>query len=219
MQSVILLKQRFICRDNQNPGSLSKKCLFLMPFSPISGLFGKGTSPLNLHFWFISFLFEAIGLAGLWIDKDENIAVGGPCLAHKQVGTGSSAVLLITRWSRRIPAGAVAGCKVEPPDCAVLLCHCASPQELRTTDLMKSSVISARNTLFSHHPCPLGAVLICSLDFFPFPREPDKMFICCCSARGLLEVPCLAFMPRHIVPHGLAWPNFFLRESFPQTSC
>lgn len=76
-----------------------------MPPCPIPGIFSKGTSPLNLCFCFISFLFEARGLAGLWIGKDENIAVGGPCLAHKpwpenqlrQVGTGSSVFPLIKR--------------------------------------------------------------------------------------------------------------------------
>lgn len=76
-----------------------------MPPSLIPGIFGKGTSPLNLRFCFISFLFEARGLAGLWIDKDENTAVGGPCLARKpwpenqlrQVGTGSSVSPLIKR--------------------------------------------------------------------------------------------------------------------------
>lgn len=79
-----------------------------MPPSLIPGIFGKGTSPLNLHFCLISFLFEARELAGLWIDKDENTAVGGPCLAHKpwpenrlrQVGTGSSVFPLI-KWRGR----------------------------------------------------------------------------------------------------------------------
>lgn len=79
-----------------------------MPPSLIPGIFGKGTSPLNLHFCLLSFLFEARGLAGLWIDRDENTAVGGPCLAHKpwpenrlqQVGTGSSVFPLIKRCSR-----------------------------------------------------------------------------------------------------------------------
>lgn len=45
------------------------------------------------------------------------------------------------------------------------------------------------------------------------------MFICCSSARGLLEVTRRAFVPQHVVPHGLAWPNFFQGECFPQASC
>lgn len=68
-------------------------------------------------------------------------------------------------------------------------------------------------------PLPLGCCFDLFFGFLFLLREPEKIFTSCSSARGLLEVPHHAFALQHIVPHGLAGPNFFLGESFPQASC
>lgn len=148
-----------------------------MPPSLIPGIFSKRTSPLNLHFCLLSFLFEARGLAGLWIGKDENTAVGGPCLAHKpwpenrlwQVGTGSSIFPLI-KWRSSAdtflqePGGVEGGASWEH----LVLCRAASPTWCRTVLFL----CKTRCSLIV--PAPWVLLLMCSLAFSSFSRNQRK---------------------------------------------